>query len=617
MAESNEFSVEVQQAGGCWQPACVINYLEKESIVCAYLRESPVKEISLSLENVRWPRETAQAMRTVLNEKVQVEYCEKHDNYIHNGIYSWITGEVVEVHTENCLINTVEKQILVENNRLFAHIPKRNFRDDNVRIYGSYIEVVGELKSRTLDLENLKSIGKEVHALTIRYIEKEGKLHAISTDSYTSELCDSFQKKQCKLTAREKDIPIEDKPHSGAKLHTQVLKIDSRLTGLAMGYKHSNINKARFIDGIKSVNFRDDSFTIIGTSTEAVETVVQMLDVISVVEEIPLCNKHKIITVIEEVKKWRLQQVEQLETDTSSNIIKVNLVGRRVQVDDAIIFLQDTKMSKRVGERNVPSNPNCFQTPDCTPHFHNRRRPFNRPFSESSHSYSKSNSLTSHDSEPEYESSPVTSPPETFPPSPKIPAVKPHNNNNNTKSEQLKTDPVPPLPETLHSVPYSAKLKLPDNVRTDSPVLEQPSKPPMLLKQKSEPNGYINKCSTPPTHSNKYYSNTRGQTRPKARGSTNPHNPRLTNYIEFHSSSRDGAYEHSNKEPGRYTRGRGNQGTRGHAPRKYSQQRKKNPSDTNSPLTDPNDDFSISGDLVFTNSDTPPNQLDMDPKSPN
>ena len=621
MTDSNEFSVEAQQEGGCWKPASVCKYSEKENLVCVYLRESPGKEISLSLEKVRWPRKPEQAKRIVLRENAQVEYYEKHNNFINNDIYSWITGEVIGVNKENCILQVSEKENILPNSQLFAHDPKRNFRDQNVKIYTSCIE----LKTMPLNLEILKSICKEVHALTV--IENEEKLCVLSIDSYTSDLCSAYQKKQRKLTEKKKSLP-EDQPNSGTKLYTHILEIDDKFMGLAVGYRHCNINRARSTEGIKSIKLKDNSFTIVATSTEAFDTVTQLLDVISVVEEIPLCNKKKAITVKRDSDEWGLQQVKVFETDSPKKL-KVNVIGRRKHVDRAINFLRATNMLDRLGEKNNHRNPHSFQTLNFTPYLQNNKSDYYRSKSDSSNSYKRNNTSASQDSEPECEFSPLISPPETFSSSAKIPGVN-NANNDNTKFEQSTTDSAAPPPDTLYPVPYRAKPKTPDNVKSDTPeILNNSNKPTKIFsrlhKQNSEPNGYGDNCSAPPVQpvrSSKYDpSNTKSQARPKTSGRTSQHNPKFVSCGEFLPSTRWGGDEYHNREPERYQGGKGGQVTRGDQSRKYSQQCKKYPSETNSPLIAPNEqrfpapqeDFNISHELVFTNSDNPTDEQDETP----
>ena len=576
MSDSNEFSVEVQQEGGCWQPASVFNYLEKESVACVYLRESPGKDISLSLDKVRWPRDTKHAKQTVFIEKTEVEYCEKHDNFMNNGIYTWVTGEVLEVNNENCLVNTSRKQTRLPKNRLFPHDPKINFKDENVKIYSSFIELVGELKCMSLTTENIKSICKEVRALTVRYIEREDKLHALSIDSHTPDLCNDYQEKHGKLAVEKENSSTEAKLNSEAKLHTHILKVDHKLIGLALGNRYCNVDKASSTDGIDSIKFKDGSFVVVGTSIEAVETAVQVLDVVSVIEEVPICNKHKILIVQRDHYEWGLQQVEAFEAD-SSKTSKVKLVGRRAQVDKAIEFLHKKNMNDRLGGKNFHRNNRSFQTHDFTPY-------------------------TSHDSE---DFSPVSSPPETLPSHDKAPAMKPITIN--AQNGQLRNVPFTQQPEVLHSVPYRAK----PNVRSDSHRAintDQPSK--VLIKQNSAPDGYIHNFSTPQVHSTP--PNTKSQPSPKTSGRTKKYTPRSISSIEILPSAQSaGGDVEFNKEPRRYPQGKGSYRTKGNAPKKYFQQCNKFPSESNSPVTSPNEqvfaeplkDLVICG-RVFTNSDT-------------
>ncbi|KAI6660495.1 hypothetical protein LOD99_14079 [Oopsacas minuta] len=469
MSCSNEFIVEAKANEGCWKPASVFGHLQTEGmwLVSVYLLDNPSVEVHVPLEGIRWPRVSKVHQNIILNNKMEVEYCVKHDNYMKNGIYKWVVGEIIEFQEEKCLVKTEVEEINIATDRLVIHADILTFRDENVQIFTSYIDIVGELKNLYFNSESLKIICKDVEALTVNYRENEGKLNVLSIKPRTVHLCKTYHQKRSKIASLGKITTTSST--SVGKTDTQIeqsalsetLKIDSKLMGLAVGYNKINYQKACRVDGITSIQILNNTFIIEGTHPKAVKEAIDKLDVISVVEYFPLCNEHK----IEGIRNGKIREIVLIDKGHSSKNMKVKLVGRRAEVDFAIKSLNDMKMAERIGYKPPKAKHASYEvqqdgsrllyaTKDCKPNKPHRMNS-DIPY------YTRNNFLIASESD----SSPLTPPEKSFT---KTLQDKSYENNN-----QAQRQPFFQQTENMSPVPCGAKPVTTEFIETDSPKSTQ------------------------------------------------------------------------------------------------------------------------------------------------
>ena len=430
MSCSNEFFVEVKQGDDCWKPASVSEY--QKDMFCVYVRDNPIVALSVAPGCVRWPKSVNTENSSELKEKMEVEFCEKHNNYISNRIYTWNIGEIGELQEDKCLVKTSQGEVWLPNKRIFPYVQSLNFKDEDVMIFSSCIDTEGDLK-KIYNADSLKLLCEELKAITVCYEENGNRLVVLSTEPQTLKLCENYPDKNKEEIPQEIHVKQADE-----KTYSKTLTVeDISLVDIATNC----IGIAKKVRGIRSIEHDDCSFKIVGSNLRAVNDAIDILDMVSVDVEFPSSNRNK-VQGIENNRPRGLKKIKVIHEDPF--VTRVKLIGTKNSVNIAKEKL-NSSMNKRIGPKNDLQNDYPLQedgtkvryvTPDCDSSY---QQSYHRKISAPT---IQSRSLRSSESD----NSPL-SPPQHFHPQAKY----------LTNDTQIKIPFSSGFPQTEASVPYTAK----------------------------------------------------------------------------------------------------------------------------------------------------------------